>query len=103
MRRRRPYIRDIVKQIYGFAILHGEKVANPADEVGPSSIAAFKPKDRSLSPIEIRVTLKMLEHVPTLPTIRDTDPEQLLSAMGRYIPVAKPKWIGRPENGADAQ
>jgi Arm DNA-binding domain len=41
------HVRDIVKQIYGFAILHGEKVANPADEVGPASIATFVPKDRS--------------------------------------------------------
>ena len=45
---------DILKQIYGFAILHGEKVANPAEEVGPASIATFVPKDRSLSPSEIR-------------------------------------------------
>lgn len=30
------HVRDIVKQIYGFAILHGEKVANPADGVGPT-------------------------------------------------------------------
>jgi hypothetical protein len=44
------HVRDIVKQIYGFAILHGEKVANPADDVGPSSIATFVPKDRALSP-----------------------------------------------------
>jgi len=29
------HVRDILKQIYGFAILHGEKVLNPADEVGP--------------------------------------------------------------------
>jgi integrase len=64
------HIRDIVKQIYGFAILHGEKVANPADEVGPSSIAHFIPRDRSLSPTEIRIMLKQLEHVATLPTIR---------------------------------
>ncbi|MBN9258628.1 MAG: integrase [Mesorhizobium sp. 65-26] len=64
------HVRDIVKQIYGFAILHGEKVANPADEVGPASIATFVPKDRSLSPSEIRVMLKQLEHVATLPTIR---------------------------------
>lgn len=64
------HVRDILKQIYGFAILHGEKVANPADEVGPASIATFVPKDRSLSPSEIRVMLKQLEHVPTLPTIR---------------------------------
>ena len=39
------HVRDIVKQIYGFAILHGEKVANPADEVGPASIATFVLKD----------------------------------------------------------
>lgn len=64
------HVRDILKQIYAFAILHGEKVANPADEVGPASIATFVPKDRALSPTEIRVMLKQLEHVPTLPTIR---------------------------------
>ena len=62
------HVRDIV--IFAFAILHGEKVANPADEVGPASIATFVPKDRSLSPAEIRVMLGQLEHVPTLPTIR---------------------------------
>jgi Arm DNA-binding domain len=64
------HVRDIVKQIYAFANLHGEKVANPADEVGPSSIAQFVPRDRSLSPTEIRVMLKQLDHVATLPTIR---------------------------------
>lgn len=64
------HVRDIVKQIYGFAILHGEKIANPADEVGPSSIATFTPRDRALSPSEIRVLFLALEHVATLPTIR---------------------------------
>lgn len=64
------HVRDIVKLVFAFAILHGEKVANPADEVGPSSIATFVPKDRSLSPAEIRIMLGQLEHVPTLPTIR---------------------------------
>lgn len=64
------HVRDIVKLIFAFAILHGEKVANPADEVGPASIATFVPKDRSLSPAEIRVMIGQLEHVPTLPTIR---------------------------------
>jgi len=63
-------VRDILKQIYGFAILHGEKVVNPADQVGPASIATFVAKDRSLSPSEIRVMLKQLEHIATLPTIR---------------------------------
>ena len=64
------HVRDIVKQIYAFAILHGERISNPADEVGPASIATFAPKDRALSPSEIRVMLTELEHVPTLPTIR---------------------------------
>jgi integrase len=64
------HVRDIVKLIFGFAILHGEKVANPADEVGPASIATFVPRDRSLAPAEIRILLRQLEHVPTLPTIR---------------------------------
>ncbi|MCR6632607.1 MAG: tyrosine-type recombinase/integrase [Magnetospirillum sp.] len=64
------HVRDIVKQIYGFAILHGEKVANPADDVGPSSIATFVPKDRALSPNEIRIMLREVEHIATLPTIR---------------------------------
>jgi hypothetical protein len=56
-------VRDIVKQIYTFANLHGEKATNPADEVLPSSIATFVPKDRSLSPTEIRVMLGQLDHV----------------------------------------
>jgi integrase len=64
------HVRDIVKQIYAFAALHGEKVDNPADNVGPTSIATFAPKDRALSPSEIRIMLHELEHVPTLPTIR---------------------------------
>ena len=64
------HVRDIVKQVFAFAILHGEKVHNPADDVGPASIAHFVPRDRSLSPAEIRVMFGQIEHVPTLPTIR---------------------------------
>lgn len=43
------HVRDIVKQVYAHAIMHGEKVANPADEVSPSSIATFAPNDRAPS------------------------------------------------------
>jgi integrase len=64
------HVRDIIKQIYGFAILHGEKVANPADDVGPSSIATFVARDRALSPSEIRIMLKQLEYVASYPTIK---------------------------------
>lgn len=64
------HIRDIVKQIFGFAILHGEKVANPADEVAKASIATFVPKDRALSRQEIRLMFELLERVSTHPAIR---------------------------------
>jgi integrase len=64
------HVRDIVKQIYAWAILHGEKIDNPADGVGPASIATFRPRDRSLSPSEIRIMLGLLGEVATLPTIR---------------------------------
>jgi integrase len=64
------HVRDIIKQIFGFAILHGEKVANPADSVGPAAIATFRPRDRSLSPSEIRLVLRLQEQIATLPTIR---------------------------------
>jgi len=63
-------IRDLVKQIYGYANLHGEKVANPADSVDAASIATFVPKDRALSPQEIHLMSKQLECVATYPTIR---------------------------------
>ena len=64
------HVRDIVKQVFGFAALHGDKASNPADEVGPSSIATFVPKDRALSPSEIRVMHRVLDTTATLPTIR---------------------------------
>jgi hypothetical protein len=64
------HVRDIVKQIYGFSILHGEKVANPADAVGPASIATFEVRDRALTPSEIRIAFRLLERIATLPTIR---------------------------------
>ena len=44
-----------MKQVYVYAIAHGEKVDNPADSVGAASIATFVPEDRALSPLEIRL------------------------------------------------
>src|SRR6185312_16620419 len=63
-------LRDIIKQIFAYANLHGEKVENPADEVGVASIATFLPKDRLLSPLEIRLMHRQLEQVATYPTTR---------------------------------
>lgn len=60
------HVRDIVRQVFAFAILHGEKVKNPTDDVAPSSIATFVPRDRALSPAEIRIMLTLLDQVPTI-------------------------------------
>lgn len=62
--------REIVKLVFAYAAMHGEKAPNPADEVGPSSIATLVPKDRALSPSEIRLMHRLLETTATLPTIR---------------------------------
>lgn len=64
------HVRDIIKQIYAYANLHGEKVANPADDVGAASIATFVPKDRALSPVEILLMHRQLDLVSTYPSIR---------------------------------
>lgn len=64
------HVRDIVKQIYGYANLHGEKVSNPADELAPGSIVTFVPKDRVLSQLEIQLMHQQLDRVPTYPAIR---------------------------------
>ena len=63
-------IRDIVKQVYVYAIAHGEKVDNPANSVGAASIATFVPKDPALSPLEIRLFVQQMESVATYPTIK---------------------------------
>lgn len=64
------HIRDIIKQIYGYANLHGEKVSNPADDVSAASIATCVPKDRALSPEEIQLMCRQLELASTHPAIR---------------------------------
>jgi len=64
------HTRDIVLQIYRWAIERGQKVENPADMVRPSSIARFEPRDRTLSPEEIRLMYHYMERIGTSPTIR---------------------------------
>lgn len=63
-------IRDIVKQVYVYTIAHGEKAENPANSVGAASIATFVPKDRALSPLEIRLMVQQMESVANYSTIK---------------------------------
>lgn len=43
------HAREIILLIFRYAIERGQKVSNPAEEVPPSTIATFEPKDRALS------------------------------------------------------
>lgn len=47
------HVRDIVKQIYAYAILHGEKIANPADCRMPTHWAAAATSAGRLRPMDI--------------------------------------------------
>jgi integrase len=62
--------RELVLNVFRFAQSRGVSVLNPADAVHASAIATFKPRDRALTPGEIRKFLTALEQVATTPTLR---------------------------------
>ncbi|KCZ51571.1 integrase [Hyphomonas pacifica] len=64
------HVREFVHLIYKYARLHGVKVDNPADEVAPVSIAKVRPRDRALSPLEIRIFYSVLEELIATPTLK---------------------------------
>lgn len=64
------HAREITLLVFRYAIERGQKVLNPAEEVAPSTIATFEPKDRALSKEEIGLFYKYLEKVGTTPSIR---------------------------------
>lgn len=64
------HARDIVMLVFRYACERGRKVPNPGDEVRPSSIARFQPRDRALSGEEIGLVFKYLPKVGTTPPIR---------------------------------
>jgi hypothetical protein len=64
------HAREIVMMIFRFANERGNQFENPSDKVKPSSIATFVPRDRALSPAEIRLMYTYLGHIGTMPTIR---------------------------------
>ena len=66
------HAREIVLQVFRFVQARGLKVDNPAEAIRPKAIATFKPRDRSLSPSELRVFFDALEQTATMPTLRLT-------------------------------
>jgi len=64
------HAREIVLQVYCWAIERGQKVENPADRVRPASIAKFEPRNRTLTAGEVGLMYHYMKHVGTTPSIR---------------------------------
>lgn len=62
--------REIISSVYRYANDRGHGLFNPASDIKPSSIAMFKPRERSLSPEEIGILFRSLDTVSTLPTLK---------------------------------
>lgn len=85
------HAREIVMLVYRFAKLKGESFENPAEQVSPSSIATFAPKERALEPAEIRLFYRYMDKVGTSPTIRAAC-KLLLLTMVRKGELTKAQW-----------
>ena len=64
------HAREIVLMVYRHVQRKGIEVLNPAERVQASAIARFEPRDRALSPSELRLFLAALDQAPTMPTLR---------------------------------
>lgn len=64
------HVREVVLQVYRWAIERGQKVENPAELVRPTTIAKFEPRDRALTPDEIALMYQYIERIGTTPSIR---------------------------------
>lgn len=85
------HVREVVHQVYRWAIERGQKVENPAELVRPASIARFEPRDRALTPDEIASMYQYLERVGTSPSIRAAV-KLLLLTMVRKSELTNAKW-----------
>lgn len=64
------HAREIIQQVYRHAMSRGLKIDNPAEGVKASAIATFKPRERALTPGEIKTFFTVLDTVGTLPTLK---------------------------------
>lgn len=85
------HVREVVLQIYRWAIERGQKVENPADMVRPTSIARFEPRDRALAPAEIGLLYRYMERVGTSPQFRAAV-KLLLLTMVRKSELSNATW-----------
>ena len=83
--------REIMMQVFRWAIERGQKVENPADLARPSTIAKFEPRDRALTPEEIGLMCQYMERIGTTPSIRAAA-KLLLLTMVRKSELTNATW-----------
>lgn len=62
--------REIINSVYRYANDRGHGFVNPAATIKPSSIAVFKPRERTLSPEEIGIFFRALDGVGAMATLK---------------------------------
>lgn len=85
------HAREVVLQVYRWAIERGQKVENPAEMVRPTSIARFEPRDRALAPSEIGLMYRYMDRVGTSPQYRAAI-KLLLLTMVRKSELSNATW-----------
>lgn len=85
------HAREVVMQVFRWAIERGQKVENPAVLVRPTAIATFEPRDRSLSPDEIRLMYHYMDRIGTSPQYR-VAAKLLLLTMVRKSELSNATW-----------
>jgi integrase len=85
------HAREIVMLVFRYAAQRGEKHPNPADGVPPASIATFEPRDRTLTPHEIKQFYHYLERSQCAATIRIAA-RMLLLTMVRKSELTDATW-----------
>lgn len=85
------HAREIVMLVFRYARDRGHKLPNPADDVRPSSIARFQPRDRALSGEEVCLLYRYLERIATSPVLR-LGVKLLLLTMLRKSEMSEGTW-----------
>ena len=85
------HAREIVLQVYKWAIERGQKAENPAALVSSVSIARLEPRDRSLSSEEIGLMYEYLDKVSAGPQFKVAC-KLLLLTMVRKSELTEAKW-----------
>lgn len=85
------HAREVMFQVFRWAIERGQKVENPAELVRPTTIARFEPRDRALTPDEIALMYHYIERIGTSPSVRAAA-KLLLLTMVRKSELTNARW-----------